>query len=552
MSWHRPAWRIKEEYRATLSPALLNGLINGEGISRALVCRELPSRTVRWLKPTNPELPSLYLKEYRFPHLIDRIKYLFHPPAEREWHTALRIAQRGIPTFEPLAWGTLRRFGLPAASYLFSREIDHARSLKDCLSDSHSRNCPTTRAARRAIVCSLARFVQDLHRKGIAHQDFHWGNILVDLRNLKHIRWYLTDLHRVRLKPRLSDRERIHNLAALCTAFRSNSSKAERLRFLGRYAHGDERWKKQLRSFARCIEDQSERMWKRIRTRHARRCLKRNAYFTPFRFPGCRGFLNRAFSLPALEQLLQNPGAAFSQSGCSMVKHSNTTSSCILLFHMDEPVSLFIKRYNYQNRLYALKYLFRSSRGKKTWKAAHALLARGIPTPLPVAYAEKRQARMLSESFLITRHIAHSFPLSRIITHGGSGTTFEPAVDKDKLIRQTALLIRTMHKGGIWHRDLKAANILVQRTPDGDLKLYLTDLDGIRIRNELGFAERIRDLSRLNRSLITSPALSMRDRHYFLQCYLGAGRRGDANLRAYWERIRRETAKKLAKVVKNL
>jgi len=108
-----------------------------------------------------------------------------------------------------------------------------------------------------------------------------------------------------------------------------------------------------------------------------------------------------------------------------------------------------------------------------------------------------------------------------------------------------------MHERGIWHRDLKAANILVQRTPGGT-KLYLTDLDGIRIRVTVGTRERMRDLSRLNRSLLSIPAISTRDRLRFLRCYLNTGSRKDKTLRAYWEGIRSETAKKLAKVVKNL
>jgi tRNA A-37 threonylcarbamoyl transferase component Bud32 len=252
-------------------------------------------------------------------------------------------------------------------------------------------------------------------------------------------------------------------------------------------------------------------------------------------------------------QLLQDPGQAFSAPGRRLIKNSNTTSSCILpTMSAGGPAGIFIKRYNYQSALYALKYLFRSSRGKRTWKASHALLARGVPTPEPIAYAERRRARMLRESFFVTRASTHAIPLSTLFPEAGPGAHDRYPVDKADLIRRTALLVRMMHERGIWHRDLKAGNILVEPMPGSGMQLYLTDLDGIRVKNTVRGGERIRDLARLHRSLITSPAFSARDRHRFLQWYLGTGRRKDTTLRAYWEKIRRDTAKKLAKGAKNL
>ncbi len=553
MPRNQPAWLVTAEYRDTLSPAALNRLIKREGVRHALPRRELSSRTVTRLEPASPELPALYFKEYRFPTFGERLKHLFGSPAHREWRTALRISERGISTFTPLAVGTLRRFGLPAASWLVSREVDHARPLKDYLLDRERRDDRSGWEAGKAVTCSLARFVRELHHSGVLHKDFHWGNILIDARDLSDIRWYLMDLHRIQLKRRLSDRDRITNLASLDTAFRDNFRKTERLRFLMEYAQGDERWEKQLGHYSRRIENCSERMLHHIWDRKALRCTKVNRYFASVSSPACRGLLSRAFSSPKIITLLQDPGQAFSAPGRRMIKNSNTTSSCILpAMIAGDAAGIFFKRYNYQSALYALKYLVRASRGKRTWKAAHALLARGVPTPEPVAYGEKRRGRMLRESFFVTRAIAHAIPLSALLAEAGPGAREGYTFDRAAFIRRAALLVRMMHERGIWHRDLKAGNILVEPIPGGGMQLYLTDLDGIRVKDTVRRAERIRDLARLNRSLIASPALSVRDRHRFLQCYLGAGRRGDATLRAYWEEIRRETSKKLAKVVKNL
>ena len=553
MSRHQPTWLVTEEYRTTLSPSVLNRLINREGVKRALLRRYLASRTVTCLELASPGLPPLYLKEYRLRTFTGRIKHLFRSPADREWHTALRIAERGVPTFVPLAVGNERRFGLPTASYLITKEIGHAQSLKDYLVDHHLEDALQAGADRKQITSSLARFVKDLHRKGVVHHDFHWGNILIDAGTKEAIRWYLMDLHRAKLKTRLHDRQRVNNLAALNTAFRYTTRKTERLRFLALYAQGDKRWEKRLHYFARLIENSSDRMIRKNWHKQERRCLKHNRYFVPFSSSAYRGFMRRDVSSPGLLQLLQDPGRAFLSAGCVSVKDSRTTSSCTLPVETaGGAAELFIKRYNYQNSLYAFKNLFRRSRAKRAWKTAQGLQSRNIPTPLPIAYVERRRARVLRESFFIARKVDDSIPLSMLCRDAGAGAKGEHAAGKKTLIHRAAVLVRMMHERGIWHRDLKAANILVQKAPGDNPQLYLTDLDSIRFKQTVEPRERMRDLARLNVSLLTIPSISVRDRLRFLYSYLNTSRTRDKKLRAYWVAIGRETGKKLAKDSKKL
>lgn len=275
--------------------------------------------------------------------------------------------------------------------------------------------------------------------------------------------------------------------------------------------------------------------------------MKSNPPFTVFTASSCRGIIRRDASSPQLRELLHDPGRAFTSAGSVLVKDSKTASSCTLPVEMAGGASeLFVKRYHYQNSLYALKHLFRSSRAKRAWKTAHDLLLRNIPTPLPVAYIERRRIRLLRESFFITLKVDHAVSLRGLLLDAASGAKGEHAAVRQALVHQTALLIRTMHDRGIWHRDLKATNILAQRAPGNGLKLYLTDLDSVRIKDSLIPRARIRDLARLNASLLDVPAFSLRDRLRFLHSYLNTGGARDTNLRAYWEAIGRETLKKLA------
>jgi tRNA A-37 threonylcarbamoyl transferase component Bud32 len=341
------------------------------------------------------------------------------------------------------------------------------------------------------------------------HQDFHWGNILVKQGEATTIHFYLMDLHRIKVKAHVTDRERIHNLASLNTAFVFTWSESQRWRFLKAYAAGDTRWEQQSRHFARRIEALTAKMVQKQWRKRDKRYLQENNYIVPFMSGRYRGCINRIFSSPELLALLHDPDYAFSAPGSITIKDSNTTSSCTVPMTLGGGnKAIHIKRYNYQNSLYALKNCFRCSRGKRSWKTAQGLLTRKIPTPLPISFAEQRKGRLLLTSYFITRTIAHALPLSAVLHKDMAATFPRNYSGKNMLLPKVAHLIREMHARGIWHRDLKASNILVQsKVPDGE-KLYLVDLDSVQIKKRLDRKEKIRDLARLNASLLSTTTVS--------------------------------------------
>jgi tRNA A-37 threonylcarbamoyl transferase component Bud32 len=543
---HTLAWTIKEEYQDILPPHLLEKLLNRVDITDCETVRTLPSRTVQYLKPASPALPALFLKEYHPPTVLARIKHLFHSPAEKEWRVAQILTKKMVPTFLPLALGKPKRPGLPHRSCLISKSIDGGISLKDYLSHYHSNQSDPTGTAKRRALTALAHFVKDLHQKGVVHQDFHWGNILVEQGEATTIHFYLMDLHRIKLKVRLTDKERIHNLASLNTAFVLTRSKTERWRFLRAYVSGNTRWEQQSRHFARRIEALSVTMLQKQWLKRDKRYVQENKYATPFMSGHYRGFINRLFSGPELLALLHDPDHAFSAPGSITIKDSNTTSSCTVPITLGGGnKSIHMKRYNYQNSLYALKNCFRCSRGKRAWKTAQGLLTRKIPTPLPISFAEQRKGRLLLTSYFIARTIDHALPLSAVLQKGIAATFPHNNSRKNILLPKVAHLVREMHTRGIWHRDLKASNILVQKkVPDGE-KLYLVDLDSVRIKKRLNRKDKIRDLVRLNASLISTTTVSRTDRLRFLQYYLKTRRSRDRNIQAYWKAIAAQTQKKM-------
>ncbi|MCJ7548005.1 MAG: hypothetical protein MUP30_14525 [Deltaproteobacteria bacterium] len=165
---------------------------------------------------------------------------------------------------------------------------------------------------------------------------------------------------------------------------------------------------------------------------------------------------------------------------------------------------LLLKRYKIRGFKETLKYLVLASKARKEWQMAQQALAKGIPTPLPLAMAERRKGRFLQDAFLITQAIAPSVPLIELI----------PAAGHKELFFQAAPLLRQAHETGLFHRDLHAGNILVGMT---EKKLYLIDLHRSRFLRSVSRRRRRWNLAQFFYSLQTW--LSPEAKKAFLQRY---------------------------------
>jgi serine/threonine protein kinase len=142
-------------------------------------------------------------------------------------------------------------------------------------------------------------------------------------------------------------------------------------------------------------------------------------------------------------------------------------------------------------------------------------------TGKPVAAVECRSWGMLTKSFYIAEEIPSG---STVVSHwreklrdlGGA----EGFRHRRVFLAALAGLFRSLHEVGIYHNDLKEANIFVCRDEDiQEGSFHLLDLEGIRRFRHLGERRRVKNLVQLNRTM--GRMLSNTKKIYFLKTYLG-------------------------------
>lgn len=122
---------------------------------------------------------------------------------------------------------------------------------------------------------------------------------------------------------------------------------------------------------------------------------------------------------------------------------------------------------------------FRSSKAFRSYEHALALMNKGIPTPHPVAFAEKYCCGLLSRSYYVSGYDAST----------QSMRSYLDATQEDaEVLKGLAEFIVRIHELGILHLDLSPGNILLSRTPSG-LVFLLVDINRMKFPGTLSRQE---------------------------------------------------------------
>jgi len=532
-------WTIAPEYRTRFTPSVLDALAARQLSARETVVRELPNRRVSLVQPTRTDLPALYLKEYRIP-LTKPFRALLQPYGFHEWRMALALRQREIPTFVPIALGVLRSYGVYRKVFFLTEAIPDSLTLKEYI----DRYGPTGENGvfqpGSDLIDQFAAFAAQMRNAGIVHKDLHWGNILIQHPAGGVARFFLIDLHQVRLMPVRAEQEGLSNLALLSAALWGRVPSRTQLSFLKAYCKHllfERNLFLQLRD---AVKQHRSVLLRKTWNKKAARCCQENKYFKKISFKNHRGSARRDCPEDVL-RLMEKPSLLFAHPASILLKSGRTTASLIL--SSGKPAAeIYVKRYNRKNLWTVIKNTLRGSRSRRVWQAAHALITRGIPTPVPLLYLEEHHWGVISQNYYVTRPVKHACTLEMFVAKNFQHMGRTAKVGFIKMVAQT---LRTMHDRGVQHGDLKAKNILIEEAGQKGWNLSFVDLDAVRIKQRLSLHDRCRDLARLNCSFFYTPCITATFRLVFLKTYLGAVKRKD--LQAAWQTTLQLTQRKLQK-----
>jgi serine/threonine protein kinase len=118
--------------------------------------------------------------------------------------------------------------------------------------------------------------------------------------------------------------------------------------------------------------------------------------------------------------------------------------------------------------------------------------------------------------------------------------------EKRQLIKNVAEFLGKLHLGGIYHGDLTADNIFVERT-NTQFHIYLIDLDSVRSTHWISSRRRIKNLDELGRNFLDLRVISTFDRGYFLKHYLRTYTKEPLTYRQLFACVRQRTQNQLKK-----
>jgi serine/threonine protein kinase len=528
---------------------------------QASVVKQGPHRAVYRI-----ELPGLrcHLKHNRITDARSWLRGLVRPSKARtEYRRALKVAARGVPTIVPLALGEACRASRPRDSFLLTRTLDGTMMLHTFVETKLPALPPARQARlRQRLAVRLGEFLARIHHAGVLHRDLHCGNILVQLNPNEEPYLYLVDLQAVRLGPPLDWDTSRENLVVLNRWPSLYASRADRLRFWHSYC----RARTALASaepgtpglppelsvavLARELELQTHRSNRVFWRRRDRRCLEKNRYYRPIHAGSVSGHAVTDLDPKALAALLADPDAPFRQPARPLLKESLSSSVAELEMRVGgRNCPVIYKRFGVTSSHDLWTAWVRRPPALRSWVHGQGLRERGLPTARPLAVFYRRRCGLWYEGYVLFEKVEGALDL-----RGTAARLSKTDVETRRrlirpLLEELARVVRELHQRRLSHRDLKAANVLVQ-LPDkagGRPCCWLIDLVGVSLYRRLPRSVRIKNLARLHASFCRHPLLSRTDKLRFLRTYLQWGLRGGQRWKSWWRAIAKATAAKAAR-----
>jgi serine/threonine protein kinase len=229
-------------------------------------------------------------------------------------------------------------------------------------------------------------------------------------------------------------------------------------------------------------------------------------------------WIDAKFNKSALLELIWDPDRFFSDKRCIVVKDQKKIKVGRVAVEVSgELYRIFIKRYNAFSWRVRLLSIFSRSGAFRSLQGAAILHSAGFATAKPIAALESRRWGVVTKSFYLSEEIAGGKTADTYWRE--DLTTAQPHRfrHRRRFINGLALTFQALHRQGVYHNDLKDANIMVVAEKNAEL-FYLLDLEGTRRYADLTLRRKIKNVVQLNHTL--GRLLRRTEKMHFLKVYL--------------------------------
>lgn len=236
----------------------------------------------------------------------------------------------------------------------------------------------------------------------------------------------------------------------------------------------------------------------------------------------CNIWLDSDWADPLFVAALKNADVLFNGPGCEVIKDQRKIKVARVTIEVGgEKHPIYVKRYNAFSLRQRFGSIFAWSGGVKSLRGAAILNRNGIATAKPIAAVEERVQGAVQRSFYLSQEISGGVTVDAYWLDTLKPLPFPEGGRRRRMFLDTlGQLFCRLHGQGVYHNDLKDANILAAPVGSGEsIDLYLLDLEGVRQYSVLSDSRRIKNLVQLNRTL--GRHLTKTQRLIFLRAYLG-------------------------------
>lgn len=246
--------------------------------------------------------------------------------------------------------------------------------------------------------------------------------------------------------------------------------------------------------------------------------------------------------MAVLMKLVDQPGEPLKSSVATVVKSDQ--SGTVVRWELAEEEQRRSVAYKFATAsgfMKSLRVLLGLDRASCGWKTALKLRRLGISTPRPLIAIIPTFGHWSAGTYVVTEWLTDAMQVDHFIqsgaTAGDNGRQLETSA-----VESLGQLIGRLHRSSHMHRDLKVANLMLQR--DGNrVHASFVDLDGIRWMPLINRQRRMKDLARFSVCFPDDVESRHAVRLRFLRAYLLAYRGDAACWKSEWSLLSAATEK---------